>query len=96
MKNYKFLISGGGTGGHIYPAISIADELTKKFKHSQILFVGSNNRMEMKKVPEKGYEITFPSFFKIFDISSTCSLELRSNEISLIGLLNNSLREAIF
>jgi UDP-N-acetylglucosamine--N-acetylmuramyl-(pentapeptide) pyrophosphoryl-undecaprenol N-acetylglucosamine transferase len=57
VKNYKFLISGGGTGGHIYPAISIADELTKKFKHSQILFVGSNNRMEMKKVPEKGYEI---------------------------------------
>ena len=57
MKSYRFLISGGGTGGHIYPAISIADELSKKFNSSEILFVGSSNRMEMKKVPESGYNI---------------------------------------
>ena len=57
MKSYRFLISGGGTGGHIYPAISIADELTKKFNSSEILFVGSSKRMEMKKVPESGYNI---------------------------------------
>ena len=57
MKKYKFLISGGGTGGHIYPAISIADELSMNFHSSEILFVGSNQRMEMKKVPERGYNI---------------------------------------
>ena len=57
MKSYRFLISGGGTGGHIYPAISIADELSKNFNSSEILFVGSNNRMEMKKVPDRGYNI---------------------------------------
>jgi len=57
VKKYKFLISGGGTGGHIYPAISIADELSKSFISSEILFVGSKHRMEMKKVPERGYDI---------------------------------------
>ena len=57
MKKYRFLISGGGTGGHIYPAISIADELSKSFNSSEILFVGSSDRMEMKKVPENGYNI---------------------------------------
>ena len=57
MKNYKFLISGGGTGGHIYPALSIADELTKTFNSLEILFVGSNSRMEMQKVPKHGYKI---------------------------------------
>jgi UDP-N-acetylglucosamine--N-acetylmuramyl-(pentapeptide) pyrophosphoryl-undecaprenol N-acetylglucosamine transferase len=57
VKSYRFLISGGGTGGHIYPAISIADELSKNFNSSEILFVGSNNRMEMEKVPDRGYNI---------------------------------------
>tara|TARA_Y100000758_G_scaffold232093_1_gene168835 strand:+ start:1369 stop:2475 length:1107 start_codon:yes stop_codon:yes gene_type:complete len=57
VKNYKFLISGGGTGGHIYPALSIADELSKTFLSIEILFVGSSNRMEMQKVPEYGYKI---------------------------------------
>ena len=57
MKIYRFLISGGGTGGHIYPAISIADELSKSFISSEILFVGSIDRMEMNKVPEHGYNI---------------------------------------
>jgi UDP-N-acetylglucosamine--N-acetylmuramyl-(pentapeptide) pyrophosphoryl-undecaprenol N-acetylglucosamine transferase len=57
VKKYRFLISGGGTGGHIYPAISIANELSKSFNSSEILFVGSSDRMEMKKVPENGYNI---------------------------------------
>ena len=57
MKKYKFLISGGGTGGHIYPAISIADELSKSFISSEILCVGSKHRMEKKNVPERGYDI---------------------------------------
>ena len=57
MKQNKFLLSGGGTGGHIFPAISIADELRKKFSSSEILFVGSSQRMEMQKIPENGYKI---------------------------------------
>ena len=57
MRNQKFIISGGGTGGHIFPAISIADELKSRFSDSDILFVGSRDRMEMVKVPAHGYEI---------------------------------------
>lgn len=57
MKTKKFIISGGGTGGHIYPAIAIADEIKKRYTDADILFVGANGRMEMKKVPEAGYSI---------------------------------------
>ena len=57
MRNYKFIISGGGTGGHIYPAISIANNLKQTYNSSEILFVGACGRMEMKKVPENGYKI---------------------------------------
>ena len=53
----RILISGGGTGGHIYPAISIADEFKKRNEEYEILFVGAKGRMEMKKVPKSGYKI---------------------------------------
>lgn len=53
----KAIISGGGTGGHIFPAIAIANALKKKDPATQILFVGANGRMEMEKVPQAGYEI---------------------------------------
>ena len=56
-KNIKVIISGGGTGGHIFPAISIADELKRRNENIQILFVGAENRMEMERVPAAGYEI---------------------------------------
>lgn len=52
----KILISGGGTGGHIFPALSIADELRSRL-NAEILFVGAKGRMEMTRVPEAGYEI---------------------------------------
>lgn len=55
--NYNLIISGGGTGGHIYPAISIADQISKKISNCNILFIGAKNKMEMKKVPENGYKI---------------------------------------
>lgn len=55
--SYKFIISGGGTGGHIYPAIAIADELRARYPDAQFLFVGSKDRMEMEKVPKAGYKI---------------------------------------
>jgi UDP-N-acetylglucosamine--N-acetylmuramyl-(pentapeptide) pyrophosphoryl-undecaprenol N-acetylglucosamine transferase len=57
MERYRFLISGGGTGGHIYPAIAIADELRLRFPDAKFLFVGARDRMEMEKVPRAGYEI---------------------------------------
>jgi UDP-N-acetylglucosamine--N-acetylmuramyl-(pentapeptide) pyrophosphoryl-undecaprenol N-acetylglucosamine transferase len=53
----KFIISGGGTGGHIFPAIAIADSLKRKLPQSEILFVGAKGRMEMEKVPNAGYKI---------------------------------------
>ncbi|MFM7628825.1 MAG: undecaprenyldiphospho-muramoylpentapeptide beta-N-acetylglucosaminyltransferase [Algoriphagus sp.] len=54
---YRLLISGGGTGGHIYPAIAIANAWRDKHPDSDILFVGALGKMEMQKVPEAGYEI---------------------------------------
>ncbi len=53
----RFIISGGGTGGHIYPAIAIADELKVRFPDCEILFVGAKDKMEMQKVPQAGYRI---------------------------------------
>ena len=56
-QSVKILLSGGGTGGHIYPAISIANELRSRYPDGDFLFVGANGRMEMKKVPQAGYKI---------------------------------------
>ena len=53
----KVLISGGGTGGHIFPAISIANALREMDPHCEILFVGALGRMEMERVPQAGYKI---------------------------------------
>ena len=53
----KVIISGGGTGGHIFPALSIADALRRKVAGIDILFVGAEGRMEMQRVPEAGYRI---------------------------------------
>lgn len=53
----KFIISGGGTGGHIYPAIAIANELKTRFTDAEFLFVGAEDRMEMEKVPQAGFQI---------------------------------------
>ncbi len=53
----KYLISGGGTGGHIFPAISIANALREAQPDCEILFIGAESRMEMERVPAAGYEI---------------------------------------
>jgi UDP-N-acetylglucosamine--N-acetylmuramyl-(pentapeptide) pyrophosphoryl-undecaprenol N-acetylglucosamine transferase len=55
-ENYRFILSGGGTGGHIFPAVAIADALKGKYK-AEILFIGAEGRMEMDRVPEAGYPI---------------------------------------
>lgn len=57
MKNLKVIISGGGTGGHIYPAIAVANALKEINSSIDILFVGAEGRMEMQKVPAAGYNI---------------------------------------
>ncbi|AWA28841.1 undecaprenyldiphospho-muramoylpentapeptide beta-N-acetylglucosaminyltransferase [Flavobacterium magnum] len=57
MRQLKFILSGGGTGGHIYPAIAIANELRQRFPDCEILFVGAKDKMEMQKVPQAGYPI---------------------------------------
>ncbi|MBR3915732.1 MAG: undecaprenyldiphospho-muramoylpentapeptide beta-N-acetylglucosaminyltransferase [Bacteroidaceae bacterium] len=56
-KEYRIIISGGGTGGHIFPALSIADTIRSKHPEAKILFVGADNRMEMQRVPDAGYDI---------------------------------------
>ncbi|MBS3739079.1 undecaprenyldiphospho-muramoylpentapeptide beta-N-acetylglucosaminyltransferase [Mesohalobacter halotolerans] len=57
MTHWKVIISGGGTGGHIYPAVAIAQEIKKRKPDADILFVGAKDRMEMQKVPKAGFKI---------------------------------------
>lgn len=71
----KVIISGGGTGGHIFPAIAIAQEIKSRVQEADILFVGANGKMEMEKVPQAGFKIIGldvaglqrKSFLKIWD-----------------------------
>ena len=56
-KKYRIIIGGGGTGGHIFPAISIANALSEMLNDASFLFVGARGKIEMEKVPEAGYEI---------------------------------------
>ena len=57
MTKNRFIISGGGTGGHIYPALSIANEIKKSFDNPKIKFIGARGKMEMNIVPKYGYKI---------------------------------------
>lgn len=57
MRPLKFIVSGGGTGGHIFPAIAIANALKARVPDAEFLFVGAEGRMEMEKVPAAGYKI---------------------------------------
>jgi UDP-N-acetylglucosamine--N-acetylmuramyl-(pentapeptide) pyrophosphoryl-undecaprenol N-acetylglucosamine transferase len=54
---YRLIISGGGTGGHIFPAVAIANEFKERHPNAEILFVGAKGRMEMSRIPEAGYPI---------------------------------------
>ena len=56
-KPYRILITGGGTGGHVFPAIAIANALKQRNADTEFLFVGANGKLEMQKVPEAGYKI---------------------------------------
>jgi len=69
----RVVISGGGTGGHIFPAIAIADEIKKRNPKVKILFVGASGKMEMEKVPQAGYDIeglSIAGFQRDFSLSN--------------------------
>lgn len=56
-ESFRVIISGGGTGGHIFPAVSIANAIKEQYPDAEILFVGAEGRMEMQRVPAAGYDI---------------------------------------
>jgi len=84
MKLRKVIISGGGTGGHIFPALSIADELRRKHPNVDILFVGAIGRMEMEKIPQAGYKI---EGLNIAGLHRSLSLKNLSFPIKLVSSL---------
>ena len=57
MEQLKVIISGGGSGGHIFPAVAIANEIKRQVPNADILFVGAEGKMEMERVPKAGYPI---------------------------------------
>lgn len=79
-EDLRIIISGGGTGGHIFPAVSIANAIRAKHPEAKILFVGAEGRMEMQRVPAAGYEIKglpikgFDRAHKLNNISVLCKL----------------------
>ena len=89
MQNLKFIISGGGTGGHIYPAIAIANELKAQYPDAEFLFVGAKDKMEMQKVPQAGYEI---KGLWISGIQRKITLQNAMFPIKLLSSLWNSYR----
>lgn len=83
------MISGGGTGGHIYPAIAIANAWKEKYPDSEILFVGAEGKMEMQKVPEAGYSIVG---LKVAGLQRSLSLKNLSFPFKLMDSLKLSRR----
>ncbi|MCL6261152.1 undecaprenyldiphospho-muramoylpentapeptide beta-N-acetylglucosaminyltransferase [Aquiflexum sp. TKW24L] len=81
------MISGGGTGGHIYPALAIANAWMEKHPDTEILFVGAEGKMEMQKVPEAGYRI---EGLKVAGLQRSLSLSNLSFPFKLLGSLNKS------
>jgi UDP-N-acetylglucosamine--N-acetylmuramyl-(pentapeptide) pyrophosphoryl-undecaprenol N-acetylglucosamine transferase len=86
-QTYRIMISGGGTGGHIYPAIAIANAWKEKYPSSEILFVGAEGKMEMQKVPEAGYKI---EGLKVAGLQRSLSLSNLSFPFKLLGSLRRA------
>lgn len=83
-KLHKVIISGGGTGGHVFPAIAIADAIRRRYPDCEILFVGAKGRMEMEKVPAAGYTI---EGLNIAGLQRRLTLKNLSFPFKLIGSL---------
>ena len=90
-KKIRVIISGGGTGGHIFPAISIADKLKELNPETEILFVGAEGKMEMEKVPAAGYKIVG---LPIVGLQRQLNLKNIINDIQVPFKLASSLRKA--
>ena len=90
-KKLRVIISGGGTGGHIFPAISIAGKLREANPETEILFVGAEGRMEMEKVPAAGYEIVG---LPIAGLQRQLNWEGIRNNLRVPAKVANSLRQA--
>lgn len=90
-RKIKAIISGGGTGGHIFPAISIADALKKINPQNEVLFVGAKGKMEMEKVPAAGYEIIG---LKIAGLQRKLTLKNIINDIKVPLLVVKSVLDA--
>lgn len=86
-ETYRIMISGGGTGGHIYPAIAIANAWKEKHPATEILFVGAEGKMEMQKVPEAGYRI---EGLPVAGLQRSLSLSNLSFPFKLMKSLNRS------
>lgn len=86
-QTYRIMISGGGTGGHIYPAIAIANAWKEKYPHTEFLFVGAEGKMEMEKVPEAGYKI---EGLKVAGLQRSLSLQNLSLPFKIISSLSKA------
>lgn len=87
----RFIISGGGTGGHIFPALAIANGLKKAIGDADILFIGANGKMEMKRVPEAGYPI---EGLDVYGINRSLSCKALASNIKLPFLLLKTMKRA--
>jgi len=87
----RFIISGGGTGGHIFPALSIANQLKKENPQAEILFIGANGKMEMTRVPEAGYNI---EGLDVFGIRRDLSWSGIKSNLKLPFVLLKTMRKA--
>lgn len=87
----RFLISGGGTGGHIFPALAIANQIKKENPEAEILFIGAQNKMEMKRVPEAGYHI---EGLDVYGIKRDFSLSGIISNLKLPFVLMKTMRRA--
>lgn len=87
----RFLISGGGTGGHIFPAVAIANRIRREIPDAEILFIGANDKMEMRRVPEAGYNIVG---LTIYGISRSFSPQGIWKNLKLPFVLLKSMRKA--
>ena len=90
-KKLRVIISGGGTGGHIFPAISIANKLKEVNPETEILFVGAEGKMEMEKVPAAGYEIIG---LPMVGLQRQLTLENARNNLKVPRKMAASLRKA--
>ena len=86
----RYLISGGGTGGHIFPALAIANKIKKEQPDAEFLFIGASDKMEMQRVPEAGYEI---KGLTIYGISRERSFRALKRNLKLPFVLLKAMRE---